>query len=214
MADISQPSNAQPAAAIRTENQLESDKARRIVEAMRRSIGKLGHVNSTFDVVAREAGVSRGLLHYYFGSKERLMIEVVRVEAAQRIEAINTIAAHVHTAEQIMNVLLAQLEEWVKLSTESYMLIYEMLGEGMRNEEIGVAYREMRHGIEDAVVTLLDRMQEEGELKMRGGTLGVTRAIIAMGHGLALELLADPDANHEESTARIIEASMFLLGQE
>lgn len=214
MADISHQTNPEPKAAIPPENQLESDKARRIVEAMRRSIGKLGHVNSTFDVVAREAGVSRGLLHYYFGSKERLMIEVVRVEAAQRIEAINTIAAHVHTAEQIMNVLLAQLEEWVKLSTESYMLIYEMLGEGMRNEEIGVAYREMRHGIEDAVVTLLDRMQDEGELKMRGGTLGVTRAIIAMGHGLALELLADPDANHEESTARIIEASMFLLGQE
>ena len=43
---------------------------------------------STFDHVAREAGVSRGLLHYYFGSKERLLVEVVRHDCES--------AAHAH----------------------------------------------------------------------------------------------------------------------
>ena len=45
---------------------------------MRASVGARGAAGSTFDLVAREAGVSRGLLHYYFGSKERLLVEVVR----------------------------------------------------------------------------------------------------------------------------------------
>ena len=47
----------------------------RIVEAMRRSVAARGAAGATFDHVAREAGVSRGLLHYHFGTKERLLGE-------------------------------------------------------------------------------------------------------------------------------------------
>ena len=47
---------------------------------MRVSVAARGVAGSTFDHVAREAGVSRGLLHYYFGTKERLLVEVVRRE--------------------------------------------------------------------------------------------------------------------------------------
>ena len=48
---------------------LSADKAQRIVDAMRASVGERGAAGSTFDHVAREAGVSRGLLHYYFGTE-------------------------------------------------------------------------------------------------------------------------------------------------
>ena len=40
---------------------LPSEKAARIVEAMRASVAERGIAGSTFDRVAREAGVSRGL---------------------------------------------------------------------------------------------------------------------------------------------------------
>ena len=50
----------------------------------RRAWAARGAAGSTFDHVAREAGVSRGLLHYYFGSKERLLVEVVRHDCEVR----------------------------------------------------------------------------------------------------------------------------------
>ena len=46
------------------ERELSGDKAQRIVDAMRESVAKRGAAGSTFEQVAREAGVSRGLLHY------------------------------------------------------------------------------------------------------------------------------------------------------
>jgi AcrR family transcriptional regulator len=64
--------------------ELAGDKATRIVEAMRVSVAARGIAGATFDHVAREAGVSRGLLHYYFGTKERLLVEVVRRECDLR----------------------------------------------------------------------------------------------------------------------------------
>lgn len=65
-------------AATTTQRALTGEKAQRIVDAMRSSVARRGVSGSTFDHVAREAGVSRGLLHYYFGTKEALLVEVVR----------------------------------------------------------------------------------------------------------------------------------------
>ena len=72
---------------------LAQDKAQRIVDAMRASVAKRGSAGSTFDHVAREAGVSRGLLHYYFGTKERLLAEVVRRDTALRMADLDTEAS-------------------------------------------------------------------------------------------------------------------------
>ena len=73
-------------ASVAQPRKLEGDKAQRIIAAMRASVATRGAAGSTFDHVAREAGVSRGLLHYYFGSKERLLVEVVRQDCDDRIQ--------------------------------------------------------------------------------------------------------------------------------
>ncbi len=65
---------------------LAGEKAQRIIDAMRRSVARRGTAGSTFDHVSREAGVSRGLLHYYFGTKEQLLVEAVRRDCELRLE--------------------------------------------------------------------------------------------------------------------------------
>ena len=79
---------------------LASDKAERIVEAMRTSVARRGVAGSTFDHVAREAGVSRGLLHYYFGTKERLLVEVVRRDCEVRMASLDERMAGAHDARR------------------------------------------------------------------------------------------------------------------
>src|SRR5437899_7098496 len=67
---------------------LSSEKAQRIVEAMRVSVARRGTAGSTFEKISREAGVSRGLLHYYFGTKEQLRVQAVRREREPRSERV------------------------------------------------------------------------------------------------------------------------------
>src|SRR4051812_50213926 len=71
--------------AATAERRLDSDKARRIVQAMRTSVGRRGVAGSTFDHVAQEAGGSRGLPHYYFRTKERLLVEGGRPDTHGRM---------------------------------------------------------------------------------------------------------------------------------
>ena len=91
---------------------LEGDKAQRIIAAMRASVGQRGAAASTFDHVAREAGVSRGLLHYYFGSKERLLVEVVRHDAAARNRNMDERMAQAGSADEIVDALFGAEEEF------------------------------------------------------------------------------------------------------
>src|ERR671916_1956851 len=99
------------AAAPTTGRALPGEKAERIVEAMRRSVAHRGVAGSTFDHVAREAGVSRGLLHYYFGTKERLLAEVVRHDTGVRMRLLDQSLAGAATAEDVLQILVASVVE-------------------------------------------------------------------------------------------------------
>ena len=51
---------------------------KRIVEAAARLFGRQGFDGASMYAVAKAAGVSKGLLHYHFDSKEHLLLEAVR----------------------------------------------------------------------------------------------------------------------------------------
>ena len=98
--------------------ELSSEKAQRIVDAMRTSVGLRGATGATFDHVAREAGVSRGLLHYYFGTKERLLVEVVRRDCDLRMERMSDTVAGVDSPDELLGALVRSLNEMMDESPE------------------------------------------------------------------------------------------------
>ena len=60
-----------------------SNAANRILSAATRMFGRMGYRGASMEDVAQEAGVSKGLVHYHFHSKERLLIEAQRATFRQ-----------------------------------------------------------------------------------------------------------------------------------
>src|SRR5437762_3173088 len=118
------------------ERQLSGDKVQRIVDAMRTCIAQRGITGATFEHVSREAGVSRGLLHYYFGTKERLLIEVLRSDAEVRIGALDQPLEAAKTADDVLDVFVAGAEEILQSDPGFYVLIFELFTAGRQNPEI------------------------------------------------------------------------------
>src|SRR5512132_2959939 len=102
------------ASQVEVPRRLEGEKAQRIIAAMRTSVSQRGAAASTFDHVAREAGVSRGLLHYYFGSKEQLLVEVVRHDCEVRNQAMDERLERAHSADEIVDALVLGLNEFLE----------------------------------------------------------------------------------------------------
>jgi AcrR family transcriptional regulator len=192
---------------------LDSDKAQRIVVAMRDSVGRRGAAGSTFDHVAQEAGVSRGLLHYYFGSKERLLVEVVRHDCAIRMEILEQQLAGADTVDAIIEVLVTQLEDFVRGEEGTAALIFELFTASRHNDELGdemaELYRRVRSGIADA----LRERESEGVVKLRAGSDAVASVLLGIGDGFALQMLSDPGWDSSDAFEAGKLTARFLLGE-
>src|SRR6478752_5509806 len=117
------------------ERELSGDKAQRIIDAMRESVAKRGAAGSTFEHVAGEAGVSRGLLHYYFGTKERLLVEVVRSDTEHRVARLDEPLAAAGSVEDVIDVLVSNLLDTIENEPGVFALLFEVFSAGRRNEE-------------------------------------------------------------------------------
>jgi AcrR family transcriptional regulator len=197
---------------LKAERKLDSEKAQRILEAMRSSVGRRGAAGSTFDHVAQEAGVSRGLLHYYFGSKERLLVEVLRRDAALRLARLEAGLSRAASLEELVQALVTQLEELVGEDPGSRSLIYEMAGESRRNEDIRDELAALYRAVRDLVAEVLRAKEREGVVRLRGEADAVASILFALGDGLELQLVADPGWDNGETFASGMRVARFLLG--
>src|SRR5438552_16090097 len=108
------------------ERELTGEKAQRIVDAMRKSVAERGAAGATFEHVSREAGVSRGLLHYYFGTKERLLIEVLRNDAETRFAMLDEPLAAANTVDEVIGVLVSGAEAVLQTDPGFYVILFEL----------------------------------------------------------------------------------------
>ena|SRR6476469_4025599 len=198
-------------ASVATPRKLEGEKAQRIVEAMRTSVGKRGAAASTFDVVAREAGVSRGLLHYYFGSKERLMVEVVRSDCDTRVAALEERLATATSADEFVAFLVQTLEAF--LSDEpGQAVLYEMLSASRRSEEIRAELAELYRRWREQLAVALSEKQQEGVVKLDAEPEDVASLLFALGDGMGLQVISDPEWDSAPAFALGVRTARRLLG--
>jgi AcrR family transcriptional regulator len=175
---------------------LSGEKAQRIVDAMRASVAQRGVAGSTFDHVARDAGVSRGLLHYYFGSKERLLAEVVKRDTELRMASLDAQLAAASSADDFIGMLRDTLEAMVRDDTEFLTLSFEVFTLSRRNPDIAVEFAELVRRTRERVAAVLRTKQAEGVLDLRAEPEAIAEILFGLGDGLALRILGEPGRDH------------------
>src|SRR5271167_4996272 len=164
---------------------LSGEKAQRIVEAMRRSVARRGTAGSTFDRVSREAGVSRGLLHYYFGTKEQLLVEAVRRDCELRMEMLERRLAGARSAEQFIDLMVAHLHQMVDEDPDFITLLFALFSLSRRNSEVAVEYAELMRRTREQVAGMLATAEQEGILRLHARPDVIAEVLFSLGDGLA-----------------------------
>jgi AcrR family transcriptional regulator len=200
---------ASPAAA--GARSLSGEKAQRIVEAMRSSVARRGTAGSTFDHVSREAGVSRGLLHYYFGTKEQLLVEAVRRDCELRMELLERRLASAQSADDYIDLMAQNLQETVHEEPEFVTLVFELFTLSRRNEDIAAEYAGLMQRMRGQVAAMLAAAQDEGILRLHAEPDAVAEILFSLADGLALRMLAEPDRDFTATVQAGILAVRALL---
>ena len=197
--------------AATSSRRLDGEKAQRIVAAMRTSVGRRGAAASTFDHVARDAGVSRGLLHYYFGSKERLLVEVVRHDCEVRIAAMDERIARAKSVDEIIAALVVGLEEFIKGEPGSQAVIYEMLSASRRSEELRAELAELYRRWREHLAESLRAKERDGIVRLQGDPDSVASMLFALGDGFGIQVISDPEWDREDAFSLGVSIARQLL---
>lgn len=190
---------------------LDGEKAQRIVAAMRASVAERGIAGATFDQVARSAGVSRGLLHYYFATKERLLAEVVRRDCDRRLELIDVALDRAGTAEELLQALVGTLEDLLDHDPGFYTLLYELFVAGRRNDEVASELVSLMQRTRDAVGEGLARKQADGVVTLGGPPAEVATVLFSLADGLAIRMLSEPGADRGPLIATALVSARALV---
>jgi AcrR family transcriptional regulator len=194
-----------------TERELTGEKARRIVDAMRESVAEVGIAGSTFERVSRKAGVSRGLLHYYFGTKERLLVEVIKRDTEIRIEDLEAALREARTADQVILSFFTMFERTMSEEQGYVYLVSELFIAGRHNDdirnELGNLYSSARKHFAD----ILRQKEREGVLRLRFDAESVVSYLFSAGDGAAFQQLSEPQRDFSAAAAAGFDVARFLL---
>jgi AcrR family transcriptional regulator len=200
------------AATTHAPRKLEGEKAQRIIAAMRASVSTRGAAASTFDHVAREAGVSRGLLHYYFGSKERLLVEVVRHDCDVRIRNMDERLAGAGSVDEILEALVVGLNEFIEDEQGGQAVIYEMLSASRHSEEIRAELAELYRQWRERLAGWLRVKAREGVIRPEAEPEAIASILFSLADGFGIQVLSDPDWDQEAAFALGLATARRLLG--
>jgi AcrR family transcriptional regulator len=190
---------------------LPNDKAVRIVEAMRASVASRGFAGSTFDHVAREAGVSRGLLHYYFGTKERLLVEVVRRECQVRGELLDQAVAGAGGADDLIDALVRSFEDVLSEGSSEVVMFYELLTLAQRNAGIAAELAELARTLRLTLAEALRTGSDAGVFELRADPGDVATFLLALADGVMMRRMSEPDLDARRLMDQAVAAARALL---
>ena len=191
--------------------ELGGERAGRIVDAMRAAVGARGIAGATFEHVAGEAGVSRGLLHYYFGTKERLLVEVVRRDSEIRVARLDAPLRAAGSGEEVLDVLVSNLLDLIENEPGFFVLLYELFGAGRRNPDIQQEVAAMFRRTRRHVAAALEVKDGEGTLALRFEAEPTVAYLFAIADGLAVQVISDPERDHSPVLEAGREAARHLL---
>ena len=178
-----------------------------IVEAAGRCIVARGHAALSTRAVAAEAGVNQSLIHYYFGTKERLTLAVLErmnlallKRQAEMFEAPGSVADKWAQACRFYQ---------ADLSSGYVRLLTELSGLGLSNAAVGAEVRKLR----EQWRTLLERVVTEAldHLGVRSVSAEeVTAYLVAFWFGMELEMMLGVAEDESHYWASLATFERFL----
>ena len=165
-----------------------ADNRERLVAAGYTVLSEKGYEATTVKEVARVADVSPGLFHYYFASKEELLVAVLHEAGVRYGRLMRDLRASV-PADRFLGTAFAALRERVRQEPGWYRLHYELYALGLRNPTLQPVLGELLGVIRQMFTRAFMDVTEGDEQRAQA----LAAVVLSCFDGLALQQLAQPD---------------------
>ena len=164
----------------------------RIIDAAYKVLAEKGYEATTLREISREAQAAPGLVHYYFGGKGQLFVEVLQAAGRRFTQTTDQLAQRI-PANRFIKAALTQPRERVQQEPEWYRLRYELFSLGLHNSVITPGLRELLAQGRQDVGKAVARVETDSPVDRAS----LSAILIAVFDGLALQKILDPDFDLE-----------------
>ncbi len=179
-----------------------------ILSAVKTTLAQRGYMGTTISQVAKEAGVSRGLLHYYFKNKDEMLARVIKENMEISIAMITSVFDHHHTPKGYAKGIVDLLRGVMEHDPDFFSLFFEGFAVARHseivNKELAVLYGKFRKALETCLQTACNRNVICPALPVETLAAIITGIIDGMG----LQLLTEPDLCRNEIVWKGIETAI------
>ncbi|MBZ4416630.1 TetR/AcrR family transcriptional regulator [Myxococcus sp. RHSTA-1-4] len=191
----------------------EPDARARLITAGIRVLAERGYDATTVKEVAREAGVNQGLVHYYFGSKDALLLAVAQEARLQYMTELKKLREET-PLEKLAAASFAWGEQLLKETPEQFRVRYELFAIGLHNKELKPAVAESLRCVDEEVALTVARIRHGEDAPPEPIDQHYAAIMKACIDGLSLHHLLDDSfdpAPVYRLLSRIVLASLELL---
>lgn len=167
------------------------DTKEKIVAGAYRALVRDGYANTTVKDIAAEAGVAPGLVHYYFATKEDLLVAAIDhgCEATTLANQDLVSLAPLDAARTAFENEKVQLRS----APETYLLVFDMFGVGLHNPAIAKAVRRFISERREMITAIGGALLEQAPSRPTVPIDAISSAVWGSVVGISLQKLVDPD---------------------
>jgi len=173
------------------------------------AIVKKGFTSCTITEISREAGMSRGILHYYFSNKQEMQLELMKSLGDTHYDQILALADSTNDVrEKIKKIIEFHYLDESKPFHDTVGVWVEFWGQSPHDRKVQQAIRRNQARIRKLIAGLIDEGIDEGIFR-HIDSLGAASVILGMIEGPTLQWSVNRKAMDFQQTAGCIEEFIF-----
>jgi AcrR family transcriptional regulator len=179
-----------------------TDTRERILQAAFTVLSRQGYENASIKEIAEEAGVAQGLVHYYFKSKQLLVLAVLAFVCQKMELGVEGVAGAQAAFEET--------KEMLRTSRDTNALYVQLIGVSLHEPEIGAGVRDFIRSERSHVEEIARQVLAEREADQNPAR-GIAGAVWGAILGIIVQSLVDPEFNAEEAVDALAAMSLSAV---
>lgn len=186
-----------------SKNEIAHERKHQIVKATVDCISKFGYHNFSMQDVARTAGVSKGIIHYYFLNKDELMLSVLEQVSSNIEEVLSSDLKNAPSPIEKLKIFIRVCCNVVKDTKEYYQVSMDFWTQINQKEAVKKIISEHYEQFRSAIAAIITSGINSNEFRSVN-PIDYATYIIAVVDGISLQWLFAPDAFDHSSMVNFV----------
>lgn len=175
-----------------------------IISAAKSVFSRNGYHRSTIAVIAEEAGVSRGLLHYHFKNKDEILVSVIQHATAGMGKEFTHLLDRVTGIEECAEGLTSIFNRINTEEHEYFELLLEGWAASRQSPAILEEFKKLLTAFKEMFVQVLEKLKEKNLISKDVNVHNRALLLVAVFDGLALQAISADSAKEIEGLTKEI----------